>query len=65
MVSFSQALKILQNKVPAEIKEGVCQCCGSTKDVTYEPDPYAEEIDHDDSSVWECAACREQSGRDI
>ena len=46
-----------------------CSCCGcnNTKEnpVTKEPDPFALEIHGDDTEVWECAICRENSAMDI
>lgn len=42
-----------------------CSECGckDTKEnpVTFAPDPYQEEINGDDTEVWECDKCREDS----
>ena len=65
MVGFWQAIKILEHGGLASTEEGVCCFCGSTENVTFEPDPFAEEIEHDSTPVWECAKCREESARDI
>lgn len=52
-------------------QEGEMKCtrcsCSNTKEnpVTKAPDPYASEIHDDDTDVWECASCREQSALDI
>lgn len=43
-------------------------CCGCGKvgpDVTFSPDPYASEVNHDESPVWECGECRQKSTDDI
>lgn len=40
-----------------------CGCDGD--DVTYGPDPYAEEIHHDDTPFWMCDWCRKASARDV
>lgn len=46
--------------------EKKCCSCGKTgDDVTYGPDPYAEEIAGDPTPVWECEECRYQSAMDI
>jgi hypothetical protein len=42
-----------------------CYACGSVDDVTFDPDPYADEICGDDTPVWECASCRIQSSDDV
>jgi len=42
-----------------------CEICGSTKNVTFAPDPYACEIAHDNTKVYECDFCRRQSADEI
>jgi hypothetical protein len=42
-----------------------CSCGKVGDDVTYEPDPYAYDIDGNDTPVWECSACRDASELDI
>ena len=45
-----------------------CVCCKkmfSEKDIEYAPDPYSNEIDNDDTKVWECCECRNESADDI
>lgn len=41
--------------------------CSNTKEnpVTKGPDPYAEEINDDDTEVWECDLCRDDSTGDV
>lgn len=47
----------------------VCHKCGaeSTPEnpITWGPDPFAEEIDGDDTPIWECKNCRDESADDI
>ena len=38
---------------------------GCLGEITYGPDPYAEEIHGDDTPVWKCAEHRCESARDI
>ncbi len=33
--------------------------------ITFDSDPYAEEINRDKTPVWECYDCRHQSAMDI
>ena len=43
-----------------------CGCSNTEKNpVTKGPDPYAYEINDDDTEVWECDRCREDSAMDI
>ena len=42
-----------------------CECCGSTINVTFSPDPYEQEINGDDTDVWECEACLRRNAEDI
>jgi len=46
-----------------------CEMCGcsNTKDnpVTKGPDPFQQEINDDDSEVWECESCRSDLADDI
>ena len=46
-----------------------CEICkrSSTKEnpVTKDPDPYNSEINNDDTEVWECEECRDDSAMDI
>lgn len=39
----------------------VCCSCGSKTELEFGPDPYAEDIGGDDTPVWECSECRENS----
>jgi len=45
--------------------EPKCEDCGVKKDVSWGADPYNAEINGDDTPVWMCGACREQSARDV
>ena len=46
-----------------------CEHCGrsDTKEnpVTKGPDPFAYEIHDDETEIWECDNCREESAMDI
>ena len=46
-----------------------CYSCGcsNTKEnpVTKAPDPYQSEINDDETEVWECENCRDESAQDI
>ena len=43
-----------------------CEYCGKTgDDVTYEADPYREQIHHDSTPCWMCEECRDQRRYDI
>jgi len=42
-----------------------CCSCGGTDDLKWGPDPYDYDINCDDTPVWECDHCREQSAMDI
>ncbi len=49
-----------------ENEEDKCCKCGKVgEDLTYAPDPFAKEINGDDTPVWECEECRYQSAMDI
>ena len=44
----------------------ICDCSNTEKNpVTKDADPYASEINIDDTEVWECAQCRDDSAREI
>ena len=44
----------------------VCGCSNTKENpVTKEPDLYQSEINGDDTEVWECEACRQDSAMDI
>lgn len=43
-----------------------CNCKSTKKNpVTKAPDPYNSDINDDETKVWECADCRQQSANDI
>ncbi len=51
-----------------------CECCGhqaseykelDSNPVTFDADPFAEEIRGDPTPLWECASCRHDSAMDI
>lgn len=46
-------------------KRHPCVVCGSMKNVTFEPDPFSEEIFGDSTPVWQCEDCAEESAMDI
>lgn len=50
-----------EDSVSPDPQEGVCEQCGSTIDVTFGPDPYAQEIGDDETPVWLCAICIQES----
>ena len=37
--------------------EPVCEDCGTTEDLTFEPCPFAEDVHGDDTKVWLCEQC--------
>ena len=51
--------------LPRITDETVCCSCGRKEGLEWGPDPYADEIGHDDTPVWECGPCRDESARDI
>jgi hypothetical protein len=61
--------EILNNPIAQQSLSGsddkCCRCGKVGDDVTYGPDPFAEEIAGDDTPVWECEECRYQSAMDI
>ena len=46
-------------------KASVCEYCGSDEDVTFEPDPYSEEINNDSTEHWICTECYRKSAWEI
>lgn len=36
-----------------------CEICGTTNNVSFGPDPYVNEICHNDTEHWLCAECRQ------
>ena len=42
-----------------------CRKLFDEKDISFSPDPFAEEICGDTKKVWECSECRYQSAMDI
>lgn len=42
-----------------------CNCVVYAKDIREEPDPYASEINGDDTPVRQCEGCRQSSAADI
>ena len=53
------------NKKKKTARKHKCISCGTTKNVTFGPDPYQSEINDDDTPVWMCDTCREESAMDI
>jgi hypothetical protein len=57
-----------KNGVPMCDNSNFKKCCSCGKvgdDVTYEPDPFYDEIFGNDTPVWECADCRYESTMEI
>ena len=50
---------------PSITEPPVCCSCGCIDDLSFGPDPYAEEIGGNATPVWECGSCRYQSAMDI
>lgn len=48
-----------------EEDEESCEFCGSTKNVSYGTDPYAQDIDGDDTEHHICATCHNERAADI
>ena len=46
-------------------EEHKCRNCGTTDNVTFEPNPYDMEIRDDYTDVWECYDCRQEGADDI
>jgi len=42
-----------------------CSQLFDREDIEFSPDPYAEEINGDNTPVWECEDCRHESCMDI
>jgi len=45
-----------------------CESCGKLfclRHITFDADPFADEIGGDDTPVWECDPCRHESAMDI
>lgn len=47
------------------IEEGKCPSCGEIKTISFGPDPYASEINDDDTPVWLCEDCYQERAWDI
>lgn len=44
------------------LNKNICEQCGQTgDDVTLSPDPYEHDINNDDTTVWLCSGCRQES----
>ena len=44
----------------------ICGCSNTEENpVTKDSDPYQEDVNNDNTEVWECANCREDSAGDI
>ena len=52
---------------PATVDTSFAQCeyCGTSDNLTWAPNPYAHEINDDDTPVWLCQGCREELAADI
>jgi len=62
LVAMWNELQMLRAAVAEPPK---CCSCGCTDNLEWGPDPYAYDINNDDTPVWECDHCREQSAMDI
>ena len=52
----------------SQSKKHKCAACGrmfGEGEISFAPDPYNQEINDDDTNVWECSDCREESRGDI
>jgi len=47
------------------MKKPKCECCGTTKNVTFAPDPYQEDVNNDHTPVNLCGDCRDRASDDI
>ena len=56
------APKLIEGRAQAQ---GVCEDCGTTDGVTFEPCPYASEINDDNTPVWLCGPCAHERAMDI
>jgi DNA-directed RNA polymerase subunit RPC12/RpoP len=43
----------------------ICERCGKETDCLFEADPFNEDVNEDDTPVWECDDCREASALEI
>lgn len=43
----------------------VCERCGADTGLTYGPDPYGLEINDDDTPIWLCLECLQESADGI
>ena len=65
VVHFSSELAAPEADYPDETFGIECDRCASTINVTYGPDPYALEINDDDTDMWLCENCRQESADGI
>ena len=49
----------------SDTEKNECCICGTTENLEYGPDPYAQDVNEDDTPVWECGNCRYESVQDI
>ena len=54
-----------KNNKPDNIQYGVCERCGTTKNVSYVVDPYDEEIHNITRWCWLCDSCYQEYCDDI
>lgn len=45
--------------------EGVCECCGTTDDVSFGPCPFASDVHDDHTPVWLCGNCAHERAMDV
>ena len=62
-------IKDTVKQVANVLKNKECCSCGTTENLEWGPDPYAEDIHNDptrvSTHVWECSHCRYESAMDI
>ena len=62
-VVFGEAEKA--PKVGTQRRRCKCSSCGEKADCEYGPNPYQHDVNGDDTPVWMCEPCRQQSADDI
>lgn len=70
MDNFAANLKEVNDLIDADILHSKllheCYRCNEMRDdCTFAPDPFNSDINDDETEVWECPSCREDSAGDI
>jgi hypothetical protein len=63
--ALKEEIKRLNEEIAKLEKSGSVICSCGKRGATYGPDPYAADINDDDTPVWECEDCRHESAMDI